>query len=317
MQSLAMGEPARRDGPAFSDMIGWHDGYRPRVYLVRDGSGAGDDLPQRLRAAGYDVLSISRREELTDVARRLEPDLAIFDTGAPSADTFASIRELRHVTPFTHILIVSCTASWDLAVEAMRAGVCDWVHSCGSEAIVAAVARALDRLTTRENGGHDATTTESHAFARLADKAVAFTRSPQDKPTLSQIGRVLGASCGALRNWCRTARIPARSFRDFARALRAVSRHQRDPSIAPENLLDIVDRRTLKKFLVTSGAGPDALPATLDDFLRLQRFIRDPDVISAVRLQLCRAGLLPDDAAIAQPILPMLSDASEDTSVDV
>jgi hypothetical protein len=127
-------------------------------------------------------------------------------------------------------------------------------------------------------------------MARLADKAVLFIESTTDQANLAAIGRAVGISAGGIRNWCRTARISPRAFRQFVRALRAVHWHERDPHLTAENLLNIVDRRTLDKFVSASGGTQSTLPATVDDFLTCQRLLVNLDAIAAVRRTLSRVS---------------------------
>jgi hypothetical protein len=91
-----------------------------------------------------------------------------------------------------------------------------------------------------------------------------------------------------LRNWCRTAGISPRRALVFARLLRAVlladgGRHR------PENLLDIVDRRTLTGLLKMGGFDPEEdLPGDVETFLERQTLVRDLESIVAIRRVLRR-----------------------------
>jgi hypothetical protein len=91
---------------------------------------------------------------------------------------------------------------------------------------------------------------------------------------------------GAFRNWCRTAHVRARDALLFARALRAVFRFERDASSRPENLLDIVDLRTIAKFVRRCGGTGHHLPTSVVDFLERQEFIRNRKALEAIRTAL-------------------------------
>jgi hypothetical protein len=50
-----------------------------------------------------------------------------------------------------------------------------------------------------------------------------------------------------------------------------------------EDLLDIVDRRTLVKFVQATGGRDGRMPANTDLYLAEQRFVVKPEFLSAVR----------------------------------
>jgi hypothetical protein len=66
-------------------------------------------------------------------------------------------------------------------------------------------------------------------------------------------------SDGCLRNWCDTAKVRPKQFRDFTRALRAVHLLAANPAWLEANVLDTVDPRTLEKFRVKCGGTSDRL----------------------------------------------------------
>ena len=80
-------------------------------------------------------------------------------------------------------------------------------------------------------------------------------------------------SPGALRNWCRTAGVSARRSLVFARLLRAAflsqgGRHR------PEDLLDVVDRRTFVGLLRFAGLDPERpFPESPEAFLQQQTLV--------------------------------------------
>jgi hypothetical protein len=80
--------------------------------------------------------------------------------------------------------------------------------------------------------------------------------------------------------------VKSRASLDFARALRAVAIFERDQFTRPENLLCIVDRRTIAKFVTKSGGRSDQLPDSLTAFLDRQQFITNREAVEAVRATL-------------------------------
>lgn len=120
-----------------------------------------------------------------------------------------------------------------------------------------------------------------HSLFRWADVVVRGVDCPRDPRTLAEWGREVGASTGAIRNWCRTAGLSARRSLLFTRLLRAVIRHSKSRT-RPEDLLNVADRRTLAKVLLDAGGSPFTLPDSVGDFLDRQRFIVRRDAIDVI-----------------------------------
>ena len=122
----------------------------------------------------------------------------------------------------------------------------------------------------------------AHAASRWAVAVVRLVTSPTDPRTVADWSRWIAASPGAIRNWCRTAGISSRRSLVFGRLLRAVTvgaggRHK------PENLLDVVDKRTLIAMLNLAGLSADQpFPFTIEEFLDRQTIVRDRDAVLAV-----------------------------------
>ena len=113
---------------------------------------------------------------------------------------------------------------------------------------------------------------------------VAVVDSPDDPRTLAAWGRMAAAGRGTLRSWCRAAQVPAKASLDFARLLRAIVQSQGAPW-DPQNTLDIVDQRTLKR-LFDRGGLPDGdaptMPPSCEHFLSRQRLVSQAAALRAV-----------------------------------
>jgi len=127
-----------------------------------------------------------------------------------------------------------------------------------------------------ESGEH-----EAHAAARWARALIPILGAPKDPRTLAGWSRLANASRGALRTWCVTVGISPRRSLVFARLLRAVLLGRGGRS-RPENLLDVVDRRTLAGLLKLAGLNADAFPRNADEFLSRQTLIRDAEALAEV-----------------------------------
>jgi len=130
---------------------------------------------------------------------------------------------------------------------------------------------------------------EAHAAARWARALAPVIASAKDPRTVSGWSRLVFVSPGALRNWCRTAGVSARRSLVFARLLRVAflsqgGRHR------PEDLLDVVDRRTFLGLLKFAGLDPERpFPENPEAFLQQQLLVRDPDRLFEIRRALAES----------------------------
>lgn len=254
-----------------------------RILLIDDDSVTIDTLRHFLQLEGHDVVGALTGHDGVRMAREFDTDVAAIDLDLPDITGIDVLRELQRHTPWIACFIVTGFGSWHATIEAMRAGACDWLNKpVSGEDMLKAVKRALVGRVNPEVRELYQSSVERHALRRLVEKVAIFIVSPDDRPTLRGFGRVVGVSPGGFRNWCRTAGLHSRSILRFSRALRAVHRQEQDPSARTADLLDIVDRRTLAKFVIASGGVADRLPPTVEEFVRRQRFIANPEVAAAL-----------------------------------
>ena len=130
------------------------------------------------------------------------------------------------------------------------------------------------------------------AAARLARVIVAVIDAPEDPRSFEAWGTIVGASRGALRDWCRAAGVRGRDALSFARTLRAVyhAKVESEVSGVPgplEAFLDIISDRRRHMHLVRAGVA-DKQVIAIEAFLRIQRIIQDDRLIDAIE-ELCKA----------------------------
>jgi hypothetical protein len=132
-----------------------------------------------------------------------------------------------------------------------------------------------------------------HSLRRWAIPVVKIVEAEADPRTLAEWAKCAGVSVGTLRNWCGTAGILPRPSLLFGRVLRATLRHSSALS-SPEELLNIVDRRTLRKVLKASSGDGCSLPKDVETFFERQQFVTNPLAIAEIRkamLQLFGVGI--------------------------
>jgi CheY-like chemotaxis protein len=252
-----------------------------RVLLVDDDPGAAETIVPILRWAGFEMEAAATGSEAITAAARFRPHVALIDLQLPDLSGLDVLRALRAQPGAPVCLIITGFGTCPSAVEAVRLGAFEYLQKpLFEEDLIQAVQGALASLPA--SAVDAGAVIESHALKRWAEVLVRFASSHEDASTLREFGRAVGASAGAFRNWCRTARQSPRRSLLFVRGLRAVI-CQGVTATGPENLLRIVDRRTLTKFLIASGGGSEQLPATVDEYLERQQFVRSEPAITAVR----------------------------------
>jgi len=260
-----------------------------RILFIDDDEICLDSIGQILQLHGHEFSGSLTGSEGLRLARQWKPDVALVDLRLPDTSGLEVLSQLKIDCPATSRILFSAYTTLDAAVDAMRLGACDCLTKPAfEEDIVAAVERALAQQPhPAESALAEAVAPpEAYAAARWAQPIVRVIGAQHDPRTLTQFGKAVFVSVGCFRNWCRTTRISSRASLLFARALRAVYRYEHDPSTRPENLLSIVDQRTIVKFVKKCGGHGDRLPDSVADFLQRQQFVANPDAIEAIRKQL-------------------------------
>lgn len=229
-----------------------------QLLLLASKSSRLEEIRDRLDAAGFEVLVDSPQENLASLA----------DAKVPVQDECYIFVLVDRVAPSGLRRIVSAKEN----VGAVRA----------------IASRKLLTFSAQNEGIQAATVL--HASSRWAAAVIRILDSREDPNTVAAWGSCINTSSGALRNWCRTAGIGARRSLVFGRMLRAVVLGINGGASA-ENLLNVTDKRTLKKLFETSGLGVPRLPSAIDDFLDRQILVRDPGALSEIRRLLAIKGL--------------------------
>lgn len=259
------------------------------LLVVDDDLGTRETFEWTLRPMGCRVWTASCAADAIQFAKSQPFDLLLVDLQLPDVSGTDMVRTLREtcaaLAPF---ILMSAFLTTPFTVEAMRLGAVDILEKPISvDDLPRLVSSALRQSVSKVQDLH-LQQAEPHAYLRLAYKAVEFIASPNDAPTLREFARAVGISVGGFRNWCRTARVPARAYLHLARALRAVYRREHNPAESLENLLQIIDRRTLEKFVIASGGTRAGMPLTVEELLTEQRLV-GREAIAAIRAALRKA----------------------------
>jgi len=267
-----------------------------RVLLVDDDAATLQTFKYLLTEAGYEFLGADTARKGIELAHTGQPDLAIVDFFLPDLTGIEVLRAIRNTCSRTATVLV--TGFWSLEVEfeskAAGASACVSKPIIGDEVIEMARRALGTRVDEIEAAGVEARRTpglvpgESHCAKRLTEIVSVFLGAQRDERTLRGFGSATGISRGGFRNWCRASRLRPKSVLDFARGLRAVCRQGRN-SEELTDVLDIIDDRTLRRFVTKSGGKGLILPSTVEEYLARQTFIKNPDLIEGMKMKLLRA----------------------------
>jgi DNA-binding NarL/FixJ family response regulator len=255
-----------------------------RILAIDHDAQAIDTIGRVLEEEGHHVLPARNGDAGLRAVQAFDPNVALISVDLPDRSSVDLVRTFcaRSPSPACVVLADASQQHFDDIIEAMRLGAVDCVRKPLRASDLLRAVRRLSSLTTGTPQ-----TTFLHAHERWAQIVIRAVTSPSDLRTLYEWGRWTGASSGSIRNWCRTARLSSRRSLLFARALRAVARQHDARS---ENLLNIVDRRTLTKIVLLSGGSGTTLPASVEDFFQRQRFIDDEAALKLVARLLANLG---------------------------
>jgi DNA-binding response OmpR family regulator len=211
----------------------------------------------------------------------IRPEITIIDEVLPDISGLEVLEHISLVGIETNAVIITGMRSTRCAVEAIRLGAREVVEKPFAIGDLLAIVAALAPPNPRRERRPRLT---AHAALRVVRIVVKVVESRRDPKTVKAWARIVGASPGAIRSWCRAAKVSSKHSLDLARLLRAVvwSRHT---ATSPEQLLDVIDPRTLNKLLRLGDATGtrERLPTTIEELLREQRWVQCPEILAAIR----------------------------------
>jgi|SRR5436190_5860263 len=118
---------------------------RPRVLLADDYTDLHASF-ERLLAPSCDVVGcVADGEDLLEQLSGLQPDVVVLDLFIPPTDGLQVCRYIKHVSPDTHVIIVSASSDTEIRAEARRAGASAFVSKL---AAIDELVVAIQRLTS-------------------------------------------------------------------------------------------------------------------------------------------------------------------------
>jgi CheY-like chemotaxis protein len=254
------------------------------VLLIEHEGSTVEAVERTLRTDGHVVWTTSSAYKGLEFLSRCRVDAVITTLDLRDMIAFDLLRVLRSRLDDVPVFVLACGDVND-ALSAIQLGATDCIGKPISEeklrhALDMALSGARNDLPARP--AIEMSAPQPHAAARWARAVVPIVDSRDDPRTIAGWSRCIAASPGAIRNWCFTAGIGPRQSLVFGRLLRAVvlsegGRHK------PENLLDVVDRRTLVSLLRLGGFDQQhAFPTRFQDFLHRQVLVRDTEALRQI-----------------------------------
>lgn len=256
-----------------------------RILLVDHSRETLDAMGSVLSRARHQVARAQTARDALRLAGEFKPDVALIDLELPDTPGPELIRILRQTHDGLSCVLITRFGHEESDAEALRQGASDCLRQPVTRSLLLAAVESAAGSKGCNGTDHAALHAECHSVTRWADVVVRSLAAPRDFRTLPEFGRAVGVSSGGFRNWCRTAHLSPRQSLKFARVFRAVIRQSTTPA-PPEDLLNVVDRRTLAKLLVASGGTPTRLPGNEHEFLERQRFIENQAALAAVQAAL-------------------------------
>jgi ActR/RegA family two-component response regulator len=242
-----------------------------RLLLVDDDIGTLDTLGHFFHLDGWNVRTADTGSTALRVSLDFHPDAALIDLNLPDCSGLEVLKSIIDQDPQTACFVITGVGSVQSAIDAMKLGALDYLEKPLACDFVARLLRTIPKVDRFAVQSHDTRVTH-HSLIRWATLVVRVIDAPSDLRTVPEWGHFVGVSAGALRNWCRTAHIGSRQSLLFARLLRAVVKGHIH-SMPAEDLLNIVDRRTLLKVIRASGGIDGQLPVTVDTFFEHQHIV--------------------------------------------
>jgi ActR/RegA family two-component response regulator len=253
------------------------------ILIVDDDLDTLETLAAVLHQAGLAVTTCESGQQAAAAMTQSDFSLVLLDLRLGAENGLDVLVVIHRIRPETPIVVFTAFGSIQSAVEAVKLGAADYLEKpLVGEDLVDLVKRFIGAESV------DARASAAHAGGRWAQAVIGVVHSAEDPRTVSEWGQAIGAGAGTVRNWCHTARLSPKRSLTLARLLRALYL-SRSRKWVPEQLLNIVDRRTLNRMLAQGGVDRMTAP-TIDGFLRLQTLIGDRATVNELRKALRSTG---------------------------
>lgn len=99
-----------------------------RILVVEDEPILRQNIADRLRAEGHEVIDAGSGEAGVELATLLAPDLILTDLRLPGLDGMSLLKEVKRISPRIMVVMITAHGTERSAVEALREGAYDYLH---------------------------------------------------------------------------------------------------------------------------------------------------------------------------------------------
>jgi two-component system response regulator FixJ len=164
------------------------------VHVVDDDGAMRESISFLLDSSGISSRAYASAYALLDRLEELEPGCILTDVRMPGMNGIELVRELRSRSVHSPVIVITGHADVALAVEAMKAGVADFLEKpFAEEALLRAVKSALDRFHDENNKLMEKTEVEAR-FAQLTAREREVFEAVAAGDSNKEAGRRLGIS---------------------------------------------------------------------------------------------------------------------------
>ncbi|MFH1672388.1 MAG: response regulator [Pseudomonadota bacterium] len=98
-----------------------------RMLLVDDEDDFRTTLASRLKRRKIDVTDVGSGSEAIELVKQVNFDVAVVDVKMPGMDGVETLNQIKKVSPFMEVIMLTGHASVDAGIEAMKLGAYDYV----------------------------------------------------------------------------------------------------------------------------------------------------------------------------------------------
>jgi len=119
----------------------------PTVLVVDDERATLTMFNLFLTAFGYNVLLAENGRSALDMFEEEAPSIVFTDLKMPEMDGFQVLKQIKHLSPQTEVIVITGHGDMDLAIQALNLDATDFINKpIKRSALESALRRALDRL---------------------------------------------------------------------------------------------------------------------------------------------------------------------------
>jgi DNA-binding NtrC family response regulator len=172
-----------------------------KILIVDDEQSVRYSFKKLLNSSNYEFFEASNGDSALDIFNKINPNLVILDIEMPGRSGIEVLKELKDISPFIPVIIITAYGTGDRVIKAMKYGAYDYVEKpFDIPRLISLVDEALkSTLTVGEKGGLVVTKQSSDQKKQntsIDEKIVG--ESPAIKEVYKLIGRVAASDANIL-----------------------------------------------------------------------------------------------------------------------